>query len=208
MPRKSELQVKCRADVAREVAMTGDDDSGASMVSERQQGGVVHGGSFGGAEAACRFLEPELQIESWAGGSRSAVGAQQLCSPAGTGKKKNGGRTARAKKMMERVGDGGAGVAERAQEKSDRPWANVKAEFDEMEEYSWRVASIKDANSRRRWEARWKAREAREKAARARRLAAQDQGSKARPAQAGPCAACARQGGICGFCRERQRLAC
>ena len=49
--------------------MADNGDSGGLKVSERQQGGVVHGGSFGGAEAACRFLEPELQIESRAGGS-------------------------------------------------------------------------------------------------------------------------------------------
>ena len=39
-----------------------------------------------------------------------------------------------AKKMVERVGDGSAGVAETAQEKRDRLWAKVKAEFDKMEE--------------------------------------------------------------------------
>ena len=110
--------------------------------------------------------------------------------------------------MVERAGDGDAGVAETAQEKRARLWAPVKAHFDKMEEEERRLAPVYAAVSRRRWEARWKAREAREKAARARRLAARDQGSKARPAQAGPCAACARQGGVCGFCRERQRLAC
>ena len=62
--------------------------------------------------------------------------------------------------------------------------------------------------SRQRWEARWAAREVREKAASARKRAAQDQGNKTGLTQAGPCAACARQGGICGFCRERRRLAC
>ena len=56
--------------------MAGGGDSGGLMVSERQQGGVVHSGSFGGAEAACRFLESEPQIESQAGGSRSVVGAR------------------------------------------------------------------------------------------------------------------------------------
>ena len=70
-----------------------------------------------------------------------------------------------------------------------------------------RLAPKAAVDSRRRWEARWEAREARGKAARARKLAAQDQGSKTGPTQAGPCAACDRQGGICGFCRERQRLA-
>ena len=51
-------------------------------------------------------------------------------------------------------------------------------------------------------------RDAQEKKARARRLAEQDQGSGTSPAPAGPCAACTRSGGMCGFCKRRQELAC
>ena len=98
-------------------------------------------------------------------GGRSAVGARQLCSPAGTGKMRNGGKTARAKKMSERVGDGSAGAAETAQEKRDRLWAKVKAEFDRRKEAERRVAPRLAAERNQRWEARWKAQEVREKAA-------------------------------------------
>ena len=61
------------------------------------------------------------------------------------------------------------------------------------------------AERKRRWEVQWMVQEVRGKAAHAQGLAEEDQGSKVRPAQAGLCAACARQGGpgTCGFCRER-----
>ena len=88
--------------------------------------------------------------------------------------------TVRAKMMAERARDGGADVAETAQEKRARLRAPVKVHFDRMEEEERRLAPVYAAASRRRWEARWKAREAREKAARARRLAAQDQGAARR----------------------------
>ena len=119
-----------------------------------------------------------------------------------------GSTTARAESKAGRTGGEGAGAAETAQAECARLRAEAQALFDTRkraeEERKW---GTKEATNRR-WEARWRAREAKERAARAQRLAAQDQGGRARPAQAGPCAACARQGGICGFCRERQRLAC
>ena len=56
----SELQVESWAGVAREDAMAGDGVVEGLMVNERQQGRFGHGGDTGGAEATCRFLEPEL----------------------------------------------------------------------------------------------------------------------------------------------------
>ena len=206
----SELQVRSRADVAQEDATAGAGDNGGLMGSEWQQGGVVRSGSIGGAGVACSFLEPELQIEPQAGVSQSAVGAQQLCGSARIDRLRNGGRKVKARERSEKVGDGSAGVAETAQAKHDRLRAQVEAALDRMKEAEQRVAPRLAAERNRRLEARWKGQEARGKAARARRRAEQDQGSKARPAQAGPgpCAACARQGSICGLCRERKRLAC
>ena len=123
------------------------------MMDERQQGGVGHGSDSGGAEAACRFLEPELQIESRAGGSRPAVGAQRLCSPGGTGRKENGGATARAELMAGRAGDGGAGAAETAQDKCARLQVEVQVLFrtrrKREEEDKWG----REEATRRRWEA-------------------------------------------------------
>jgi hypothetical protein len=180
---------------------------GHVLGGERRQGEAVQGSGSGGAEAACRFLGSELRV-SLAGGGRPAVGAQRLCSPAGAGEKEDGGTTARAQSMAGRAGDEGAGAAEAAQAKCVRLRAEAQALFEidrrSEEERKWG----REEATNRRWEARWRAREAKEQAARVQRLAAQDQGGRARPAQAGPCAACARQGGICGFCRERQRLAC
>jgi hypothetical protein len=204
----SELQVESRAGVVREDAMAGDGVDGGGMMSEWQQGGVGHGGSLDEITAAGCFPGPELRVESQAGVSRPVVGAQRLCSPAGAGKKENGSATARAELMAGRAGDGGAGTAETAQDKCARLRAEVKALFRTDRRWEEKVKWGREEATKRRWEAIWRAREAKEQVARARRLAAQDQGSRARPAQTGPCAACARQGGICGFCRERQRLAC
>lgn len=44
--------MRSRADVARAVAMASDGVNGGLMVSERQQGGVGHGGSRGEVQAA------------------------------------------------------------------------------------------------------------------------------------------------------------
>ena len=60
----SELQVESRAGAARKVAMAGDGGSGGSMVSERQEGRVLHSGNLGKAEAASCFPGPKLQIQS------------------------------------------------------------------------------------------------------------------------------------------------
>ena len=131
-----------------------------------------------------------------------------MCSPAGAGEKGGGSATARAKSTAGKAGDEGAGTVEAAQAECARLRAEAQALFGYSrraeEERKWG----REEATNRRWEARWRAREAKERAARVQRLAAQDQGSRARPAQTGPCAACARQGGICGFCKERQRLAC
>ena len=181
---------------------------GHVLGGERRQGEAVQGSGSGGADAACRFLGSELRVESRAGGGRPAVGAQRLCSPAGAGEKEDGGTTARAQSMAGRAGDEGAGAAETAQAKCARLRAEAQALFETDRRWEEERKWGREEATNRRWEARWRAREAKEQAARVQRLAAQDQGSKARPAQAGPCAACARQGGICGFCRERQRLAC
>ena len=242
----SELRVRSRADVAREVAMAGDGDNGGSMVGERQQGGVVHGGNLGGAEAVCSFLEPELQIESRAGGSQSVVGTRQLCGSAGTDQLRNDGRKAKMRKASKRAGSRGAGAAEAVGSRADvgrlgsrfgvlrcdgengggAPgvmekaasggggmwWAGmpvvagasaqcraIQEAFNRQLEAERRRAPRLAAERRQRWEARWSEQEARKEAAFARRLAEQGQGSKARPTQAGPCAACARHGGRCGF---------
>ena len=69
-----------------------------------QQGKAANRGSLGGAEATSCFPEPELQIESWADVSRSAVGARQLCSPAGTDQLGAGDKKAKAKKKPSRRG--------------------------------------------------------------------------------------------------------
>ena len=169
-------------------------DSGDEYVGSmdgRWREGEAGGGGSAQADAADRF-----------------PGSERLCSPAGAGKKENGSATARAELMAGRAGDGVAGAAESAQDKCARLRAEVKALFGTDRRWEEEVKWGREEATRRRWEAIWRAREAKEQAARARRLAAQDQGSRARPARAGPCAACARQGGICGFCRERQRLAC
>ena len=152
---------------------------------------MVHGSSFGGAEAACRFLEPELQIESRADVGLSAVGARQLCGSAGIGQLGDGGKK---KEKRKRKGAGDNGGPMGLMMTGDGQWC-VELLLWPVTEADRRVALRAAADFRRRWEARWKAWEAREKAARARRLAEQDQGSKVRLAQAGPCAACARQGG-------------
>ena len=89
------------------------------MGSERQQGGLVHGGSFGGAEAACSFLEPELQIESRADMGQSAVRARRLCGSAGSDQLKNDGRKAKVKEASKRVGSRSAGAAEAAGSRAD-----------------------------------------------------------------------------------------
>ena len=200
----SKLQVESRAVVAREDATAGDGVDGGLMVNERQQGGVGHGGDSGGAEAACRFLEPELQIESRAGGSRPAVGARQMCGSTGAGQLKDNGRQAKTKKTSRRVGSMqmvGTGAAEVVGSRADvdRLWSRSDV-------LRWKREAIAVLRSEERV--------AREKATRLhgqpkrKKRAAQDQGNKTGPTQAGPCAACARQGGICGFCKERQRLAC
>ena len=174
------------------------------MMSERQQGEVGHGGSLDEITAAGCFPGPELRVGSRAGGGRSTTGARQLYGSAGTDQL--------------RVFDGdeykcmfvggviwwpGMPVS------ADCPRSRaIQNEFNKEWLGRQRLAPKAAVASRRRWEARWAAREAREKAASARKRAAQDQGNKTGPTQAGPCAACARQGGICGFCKERQRLAC
>ena len=115
----SEPHVGSQADVAREVAMTGDGDSGGVMVSDRQQGGVVHGGNLGEVKAASCFPGPELRVESRAGGGQSAVGTRQLCGPAGTDQLRNNGRKAKMKKTSKRVGSRGAGAAEAVGSRAD-----------------------------------------------------------------------------------------
>ena len=62
--------------------MAGDGSSGGSMVNERQEGGVLHGGNLGEAEAASCFPGPagalELQVQFRAGGRWFAVRLRKL----------------------------------------------------------------------------------------------------------------------------------
>ena len=188
-----ELQARSRADVARKVAMTGDGDSGGLMVGERQQGGSVHGGSLSEVKAATCIQGPELRVESRADGSRSAAGTRQVCGLDSTDQLREDGK-------KKKRGTMGLAMAKDERRYVGMRWPE-QGKLAPMTEADGRAALRGAAERDRKWEARWKAREAREKAAHARRRAEQDQGGEARPAQAGPgfCAACARQGGICGF---------
>ena len=154
-------------------------------------------------------------------GSRSASAAEEAGSRADVGRL---GSKFGVLMSVEEAGGSALGVVEKAASGGGGMWwagmpvdagvgvssaqMAVRAAFDRQLEAERKRAPKAAVDSRRRWEARWKARDAREKAAWARRLAEQDQGSGARPAQAGPYATCARQGSLCGFCRERRRLAC
>ena len=158
------------------------------MMSERQQGGVGHGGSLGEITAAGCFPGPELRVGSRAGGGRSAAGARQLCGSAGTGQLRDDGKYG--------CMYAGGGMWSRwpgMPVSADCPQRRaIQNEFNKQWLDRQRLAPKAAVDSRRRWEARWEAREAREKAARARKRAAQNQGNKTGPTQAGPCAACAR----------------
>ena len=200
----SELQVEPRAGVVREDAMAGDGVDGGWMMSERQQGGVGHGGSLDEITAAGCFPRPEFRVGSRAGGGRSTTGARQWYGSAGTDQ-----LTVHAGDEYKCMFVGGIIWWPGMPVSADCPRSRaIQNEFNKEWLGRQRQAPKAAADSRRRWEARWAAREAREKVASARKRAAQDHSNKTGPTQAGPCAACVRQGGICGFCKKRQRLAC
>ena len=98
------------------------------------------------------------------------VGAQRVCSPAGAGERGCGRATARAGSTAGKAGNEGAGAVAAAQAECARLRAEAQALFGYSrraeEERRW---GTKEATNRR-WEARWRAREAKERAARVRRL--------------------------------------
>ena len=204
-----ELQDRSRADVglpatgARLCGLVGTDQPGgngdehAGSTDRGRREGEARGGGFERADTANRFPGSELQVESRTGVARAAAMAD--CGI-------NGG-SMMSGRQQGNVGHGSS-LGVQAAGCFPGPELRVGSGWIGRDGRYRRPDPKAAADSRRRWEARWAAREVREKAARAQKLAAQDQGNKTGPTQAGPCAACARQGGICGFCRERQRLAC
>ena len=171
------------------------------MVSGRQQGEVVHGGSLGVQAAGC-FPGPELRVGSWADGSRSAAGARQSCGSAGAGELRHGCMYAEGWAEAREGGMWRQGMPVSADCPQRRA---IQNEFNKQWLDRQRPDPKAAEDSRQRWEARWAAREAREKAARARKLAAQNQGNKTGPTQAGPCAACATVGKEASVASARSR---
>ena len=177
------------------------------MRSEGQQGKMASEGDGGRPGGACGFLGPELRTGSQADVAPGSVTADTIIQ-----------QQAAAGTDQLRVFDGDeykcmfvGGVIwwPGMPVNADCPRSRaIQNEFNKEWLGRRRMTLKADAASRQRWEALWSAQEAQEKAASARKRAARDQGNKTGPIRAGPCVACARQGGVCGFCKKRQRLAC
>jgi hypothetical protein len=214
-----ELRTGSQADVApgsvtADTSGMGGTGGGARQQGEdvqRQRNGAVGGGSDG-IGTGTRFLGSELPVEPRAGvaqpeGAQKHFDAYFARAAAMANGGSDGGSMGSGRQRGE-VGHGFLGVQQPASCFPKGPEHRVGSVWISGDGRRHPPVPEDVAASRQRWEARWAAREAREKAASARKRAARDQGNKTGPIRAGPCAACARQGGVCGFCKKRQRLAC